>query len=134
MTAPFGAGSHTVVQAVPVATDDLLTTLMIVPRDATVTSVKYTALATVTGAATNNRTLLLVNKGAAGASNVTVAGIDLVGGINATAHIPRTIDLSAAAALIVKAGDVLQWKSLHNGTGFTDPGGLVTVSMVSNYA
>jgi hypothetical protein len=35
---------------------------------------------------------------------------------------------------VVAAGDVLEWQSTHVGTGITDPGGLVKVTIDRTYS
>jgi hypothetical protein len=102
----------------------------VVPEDGTVTSVTYIPDATITGAATNNRTLSLVNKGAAGAGSTVVATLNFASGINATAFDERAITLSVTAAdLVVAEGDVLALFSDAVLTGIADPGGVVRVAV-----
>jgi hypothetical protein len=110
------------------ASDDIAAT--VVPFDCTVTSVTYTAEAAITGAATNHRTVSIVNKGLTGAGSTTVASLTFNTGTNAAAYDETTITLSGTAAnLDLTAGDVLQWRSVFVGTGITDPGGLVRVTV-----
>jgi hypothetical protein len=93
-----------------------------------VTAVNYTPIATITGAATNNRTLNVINKGPTGALSTSVATLNYANAVNTSAWNPQAIALSGTAAnLVVAAGDVLQWQSLHVGTGITDPGGEVEI-------
>lgn len=101
------------------------------PFDCTVTAVEYVPEAAITGAATNHRTFSLVNKGAAGSSSTTVASLAFdSGSVTASANNERAITLSATAAnLDLAAGDTLLWRSIHIGTGITDPGGLVRVTV-----
>lgn len=96
----------------------------------TVTGVTYVPSAAITGAATNNRTVALVNKGAAGSGSTSIASLTFASGTNASANVETAVTLSGTAAnLNVAAGDVLQWQSTANGTGLADPGGLVRVTI-----
>jgi hypothetical protein len=89
-----------------------------------VSAVNYTPVATITGAATNNRTLNLINKGPTGALSTVVATLNYANAVNTNAWNTQAIALSGTPAnLVVAAGDILQWQSLHVGTGITDPGG-----------
>lgn len=102
-----------------------------VPFAGTVTAVNYVANgAALTGANTNSRTVVLVNKGGAGSGSTQVATKAFTSGVNAAADTPTTITLSGTPAnLTVNAGDVLQWQSTHVGTGLADPGGVVHVEI-----
>jgi hypothetical protein len=94
----------------------------------TVSSVSYSPVAALSGANTNSRTLNLVNKGQTGAGSTSVASLALVSGTNLVAFDEIAVTLSGTAAnLVVAAGDILQFQSLHVGTGITDPGGEVEV-------
>lgn len=118
------------VPAVSTAGNDDDTVLGVAPFNCTVTSVVYVPEAAITGAATNHRTVSLVNKGQAGAGTTSVASLTFDNGVNATAYDERTITLSGTAAnLDLAAGDTLQWRSIHVATGITDPGGLVRVTV-----
>jgi hypothetical protein len=100
------------------------------PFAGTVTAVQYVPEAAITGAATNNRTVSLVNKGAAGSSSTVVATLTFASGTNATANNEVALTLSSTAAdLVVAEGDTLQWRSIANGTGLADPGGVAKVSV-----
>lgn len=107
------------------------------PKAGRVVSVTYTPEAAVTGAASpNSRTLSLVNKGTDGSagSDVTVATLALVGGVNLVAFDEKAITLSGTAAnLVVAAGDILVWVSTAatSGGGLVDPGGKVQVEIGS---
>lgn len=117
--------------AVGTAGNDLNTVAGVVAEDATVTAVTYITPSAVTGADTNSRTVSVINKGAAGSGSTSVASLALTNGVNTTAFVPKTITLSATAAnLDVSAGDVLVFNSLHVGTGITDPGGLLRITLV----
>jgi hypothetical protein len=100
------------------------------PFAGVVTAVQYIPSATITGAATNNRTLSVVNKGQAGGGSTSVATIGFGNGTNATGFVNTTVPLSGTAAnLEVAAGDVLAFASVHVGTGIADPGGEVRVTI-----
>jgi hypothetical protein len=135
MTAPFGSGHQIPVQPQATAGSDLNTQFYVSPRAATVSSVSYVPVTTITGANTNTRSVSLVNLGQAGAGTTVVATLQFNSGVNATAGIAKTITLSGTAAnLVLAAGDVLQWQSTHVGTGIADPGGLVAIATTANYA
>ena len=118
------------VPAAAAGADDT-TNLGTAPFAGTVSAVSYVADAAITGAATDSRTVSLVNKGQAGAGTTVVATLALVEGVNAAAADETAITLSVVAnATKVVAGDVLQWTSTHVGsTGLADPGGLVRVTL-----
>jgi hypothetical protein len=127
--APFVRTERRTAGPVATAGNDLNTIAATAPFDGSVSAVAYTPLTTITGAATNNRTISLVNKGAAGSGTTVVATLSFGSGTNATGAVARAVTLSSTAAdLVVAAGDVLQWQSTHVGTGIADPGGLVSVS------
>ncbi|MFD4912848.1 hypothetical protein ACFWNR_06450 [Streptomyces virginiae] len=132
-TAPYVRVLEVDVPAVSTAGNDDDSVIAQAPFDCTVTAVEYVPEAAITGAATNNRTVSLVNKGQAGSGSTTVASLNFDNGVNATANNERTITLSATAAnLVLAAGDTLQWRSIHIGTGITDPGGLVRITISRN--
>jgi hypothetical protein len=129
-TAPYVRVLEGDVPAVSTAGNDDDVVFAQVPFDATVTAVEYVPEAAITGAATNHRTVSLVNKGQAGSGTTTVATLTFDNGVNATAYNERAITLSGTAAnLDLTAGDTLQWRSIHVGTGITDPGGVVRVTI-----
>lgn len=101
------------------------------PFAGTVSAVSYIPSTVLTGANTDSRTLVLVNKGQAGAGTTVVATKAFTSGVNAPADDETTITLSATAAnLVVADGDVLVWQSTHVGsTGLADPGGLAHVEI-----
>lgn len=100
------------------------------PYAGTVTAVQYVPEAAITGAATNNRTVSLVNKGQAGSGTTVVATLTFASGTNATANNEVSLTLAAAEAdRVVAEGDTLQWRSIANGTGLADPGGIARVSV-----
>lgn len=98
------------------------------PFDGGVSDVRFTADAAIIGVNTNNRTFQLINKGQAGAGAVVIASLAMPAGVNATAGDELTIPLSVVAgATDVVAGDILAWFSDAQGTGFADPGGLLSI-------
>ncbi|MCA1666906.1 MAG: hypothetical protein LC793_05785 [Thermomicrobia bacterium] len=125
MSAPRVSKHEVAVPAVAVAaTAD--TPIVESPFAGTVTAVSYVADATITGAATNNRTVTLYNRGQAGAGTTVVAQLNFAAGTNAAQYARTTIPLSTVAgATTVAANDVLEWDSAAVGTGISDGGGLV---------
>lgn len=130
MTAPLVRVLEADVPAVGTAGNDDDTVLTQAPFACTVTTVEFIPEAAITGAATNNRTVSLVNKGQAGSGTTTVASLSFGNGVNAAADDEKAITLSATASdLVLAAGDTLLWRSIHVGTGIADPGGLVRVTV-----
>jgi hypothetical protein len=97
-------------------------------RAGAVVSVDYVPGWSLSGANTNNRTLRLVNRGPSGAGSTVIATLALASGVNLTAYVAKAITVTAANAAVA-LGDVLEWQSVHAGTGLADPGGLVIVQM-----
>ncbi|KUN99492.1 hypothetical protein [Streptomyces resistomycificus] len=130
-TAPYVQVIERNVPAVSTANASDDTVLGQAPFDCTVTGVEYVAEAAITGAATNHRTFSVVNKGQAGSGSTTVASLAFdSGSVTAAANNERTITLSGtAASLVLAAGDTLLWRSVAVGTGITDPGGVVRVTI-----
>jgi hypothetical protein len=96
----------------------------------TVTSVTYVPKAAITGAATNNRTVSVVNRLQDGTGSAVVASLNFASGINAAAYDEKTITLSGTPAnLVVAEGDVLEVRSAAVGTGIADPGGTAFVTI-----
>lgn len=120
----------TVAPAVGTAGNDGVQPVGTVTRDGVVSGVSYIPSSAITGANTNSRTVSLVNKGSDGSGSTTIATLAEVSGVNASAFVGKAITLSGTAAnLKVKAGDILEWVSTHVGTGITDPGGEVVVTI-----
>jgi len=116
--------------AVGTAGNDLLTQVDECPFAGVVSSVKYIPMAALAGANTNSRTLNLYNRKADNSGVVVVASLALVSGVNLADNVAKVITLSATPAnLVVAQGDVLEWESLHVGTGIVDPGGTVKVEL-----
>lgn len=130
MSAPLVRIIEEGVPAVSTAGNDDDTVIAQSPYAGTVTAVQYVPEAAITGAATNNRTVSLVNKGQAGSGTTTIATLTFGNGTNAAANNEVSLTLSATAAdLVVAEGDTLQWRSIHNGTGIADPGGIARVTV-----
>jgi hypothetical protein len=124
--------NHQVV-AVGTAGNDATTVLFQAPFACTVTGVNFIPAAAITGANTNTRLVELVNKGQAGSSTTQIATVQFNSGVNATAFDEKAITLSGTAAnLVLASGDTIIWNSTHVGTGITDPGGLVSVTLSRN--
>lgn len=103
------------------------------PFAATVTAAAYIPSATITGAATNNRTVSIVNRGQDGTGSTVVATLSFGSGTNANAEDETQLTLSGTAAnLQLAAGDVLAFQSTHVGTGIADPGGVAKVAFSRN--
>lgn len=125
----------TTAAAVGTAGNDQNNEVAVAEYNGVVTAVTYAPNATITGAATNNRTFNLVNKGQTGVGTAVVATLNMGNGTNAAAGDERAITLSATPAnLVVAAGDVLEWQSVHIATGIVDPGGLVKVTIDRTYS
>jgi hypothetical protein len=130
VTAPLQRVIEADVPAVSTAGNDDDTIIGKAPFDCTVTAVEYISETAITGAATNNRTISLINKGQAGSGTAVVASLNFASGVNAPAADEKAVTLSATPAdLVLAAGDTLLWRSLHIGTGIADPGGLVRVTL-----
>lgn len=128
--APFTRYLETQLPAVGTAGNDATTEIGICREDEVVTAVTYTPNAAITGAATNNRTISVIDKGPANAGTTVVATVNYGLGTNAAAYTETAIPLSGTAAnLQTAAGDVLVATSVHVGTGITDPGGLLRVAL-----
>lgn len=98
------------------------------PFKANVLGAYYIPAAAMAGAAANNRSLSVVNRGAAGAGVTALATITYTGGINGTALIANVMTLGADVA--VQANDIITVQALVNGTGLPLPaGGFVRVNL-----
>lgn len=114
------------VAAVAIATDGF-TLIGRVRAAGKVASVTFYPNAAVSGAVTNNRRYRLYNR-TTGGGTVLIADLTLVNAVDLVAKTAKAITLTVTAAdLNVAAGDLLEWKSDHNGTGIADPGGIVEV-------
>jgi hypothetical protein len=103
-TAPFVQVIERNVPAVSTANASDDTVLGQAPFACTVTSVQYVPEAAITGAATNHRTVSLVNRGQAGSGTTTVASLAFdSGSVTAAANDEKTITLSGTAANLTLA-------------------------------
>jgi hypothetical protein len=128
MSAPLIAKISVQAPAVGAGNDDH-TVVGVAPFAGTVTAATYTTDTAVTGANTNTRTLTLYNRGQAGAGTTAVAALALTSGVNTVAYDEKALTLSVTAAdLVVAAGDVLDFASIHAASGLADPGGEVVVT------
>lgn len=112
------------------ATVDTETDIVTAPFAGVVSKVSIISATAITGANTNTRDLIVVNKGPAGSGSTVVATLHLTSGNNTVADGPTTIPLSGTPAnLVVAAGDVLVLQSTHASSGLADPGGLLHVEL-----
>ncbi len=127
-TAPL-TGHLTEDIAAQTAAVDATTVIGEVPFNATVTGVTFTPEANVTGDATNNRVLTLVNKGSDGNGTTVVATLTFGAANNANDFDEKDFVLSAVAGAVdVAQGDILAVVETHGGTGLANPGGRVDVA------
>lgn len=98
-----------------------------VKQAGTVASVTYYPNAAMVGDATNSRRFRLYNR-TTGAGTTLIADLTLGAANNPAAKTAKAITLTVTLAdLAVAAGDLLEFKSDHTGTGIADPGGMVEV-------
>lgn len=105
---------------------DKLTIVGRCERSGIVNSVEFVPNWTMNGANTNSRTYTLYNRGTAGAGTTAIATLALTSGVNLTKFVAKVITITPANA-VVAVGDVLEWESLHVGSGLPDPGGKIIV-------
>lgn len=126
--APFQVSLTTDVEALGAAVNG--SEAVRAPVAGKVTKVSYVPAAAVTGAATNNRTVSVVNRGQDGTGNTVVATLSFGNGVNAAAYDEKDVPLSGVAgATTVAEGDVLEVRSAAVGTGIADPGGTAIVTI-----
>lgn len=100
------------------------------PFDGTVTAVTFTPEAAITGDNTNTRSLLLHNKGQAGAGTTVVATLAFTTGNNGVAFDEKAFTLSAVAgATTVAEGNILAVVETVGASGLANPGGRIEVTM-----
>lgn len=99
-------------------------------RTVKVTTVTFTPDEAHTGAATNNMTLGVLNRGLAGLGTAVVAPFkEYASGVNLVKYAPDDIPVSAVAAdVLVDDGEALSFDKVESGTGLAMPDGLVTIS------
>jgi hypothetical protein len=130
MAAPTPTIVFRVITAPVVLGADFVTAIARMPFAGTLVRVSFVANATLTGVVTNNRTFNLYNRTASGVATTVMATKNFTNTVNAPVCQDTTIPLSATPAnLLVVQGDVLQWESLHVGTGVADPGGMVEIEI-----
>jgi hypothetical protein len=113
------------------------TALIVAPWDGEVVEAKYIADTAITGAATNNRKLQVLNKGADATGTNVAAEIQFESGTDAAAWVPVDLTLDTTDATSdgiyekrrFSEGDVLCWHSAAVGTGIADPGGTAVVTL-----
>lgn len=138
-THPYVATIRRTLPASSAATDDLSAILGTMPFAGEITAVRLITKAGVTGAATNNRSVALINKGAAGSGSTSIAALAFdASSVTTSAFVPKSIPLSTSpsadaygvyAQQRVAEGDVLVWTSTHAGTGIADPGGTLEIDL-----
>lgn len=107
---------------------DKITMVGRVMRPGSVASVEFVPAWNLTGVNTNSRTFTLYNRGSAGAGTTAIATLAMTSGVNFTQFVPKAITLSATGAnRAIAVGDILEWESLHVGSGIADPGGRLIV-------
>jgi hypothetical protein len=95
-----------------------------------ISEVRYIPSAAVTGVASNNKAISVVNKGTAGSGTQSAAAITFGNGTNAAAFDSTNVPLdSTATNRDVPAGAVISVKSTVNGTGMTLPAGVVEIEL-----
>lgn len=92
--------------------------LFVAPYALTVTAIKLTAQADISGADTNSFTSVIRNAGTAGSGTTSLASQAFTSGNDATALVPLSLTVSNAD---VAAGDVLVYERTKVGTGLASP-------------
>ena len=104
--------------------------ICVAPWAGTLAGATYIPEAAVTGVATNNKSVNVRNRGAAGSGTTIMATLTFAAGTNGVAFDESTVALSGTAAnLNFNQGDVLTASSTVNGTGMTLPEGKVRVTL-----
>lgn len=97
---------------------------------AAVTAARYLPDTTVTGVATNNKTIEVISKGTNGTGTTSTASISFGNGTNAPAFDDTALTLNATTAnRDVVADAMLSIKSTVVGTGMVLPAGLIEVDL-----
>ena len=91
-----------------------------------VNSVEFVPSWNLTGANTNSRTLVLINRRTTGTGTTTMCSLPLTSGLSLTRGVAVSLVISAANAPVV-VGDILEWNTIHVGNGMQDPGGEVII-------
>jgi hypothetical protein len=96
--------------------------LTVAQFDGTLAAASIIPLTVLTGADTNSRTIQVFNRGQDGSGTTLMASKAFVNAVNAPAEDETTLTLSVVAgATTIVAGDVIEVKSLHVGTGLASP-------------
>lgn len=128
-THPLVANVQVRVPGQATAGTDSTFTLCKAPYAGVLTSASYTTDAAITGHASNNRGLSVINKGQSGSGTTSMATVTTDGSNSFTAFDEKALTLSGTAAnLVVAAGDVIAFLSDANASGVIDPGGLVSLT------
>lgn len=132
LLSPFVKAVARMIDPVTTVGNDLRGIVFKAPYACTLVGVNYIPGSTQAGANTNSRTYSLFNRNnSTGAGTVLMATLAAVSGVDLTDNVPKVIPISGTPAnLEMAAGDVLEWESLHIGTGIADPGGLLEISYV----
>lgn len=103
--------------------------VFVAPGKITVTGVRWTPSANVTGANTNNFAFAVQNRGQAGSGTTAVTSTKTyASGTNGVANQAEALTLSGTAAnLNAVANDVLSLVRSVNGSGLASPAGLVEI-------
>lgn len=128
--APIVKVFHAVVPA-RAATVDGTIAMLRVPFAATIVAITYLAVAAITGANTDTRTLTAINKLQAGVGTTSLGALAFILGVDAVANKEKAFTLSATAGdLVCAEGDILALQSAHaGGSGLADPGGVIVVTL-----
>jgi len=99
-----------------------------------ITGARFIPDTAITGAATNNMAIQIVNKGVAGTGTDGVTAVKTyASGTDAVKNVAEELTLSTTAAdLVVTTGEVLALEKTENGTGLALPPGLVELSYEFN--
>lgn len=100
------------------------------PFKAKVNGAYFIPSATMSGAATNNRIVSVVNLGAAGAGTTALASITYTAAVNGTANVAST--LTNGTDVAVASGDIIAVLADVAGTGLPLPAGDIQVELQGN--
>jgi phage tail sheath gpL-like len=123
MTSPFTTTLSAGQVAAAAAAADASGAYVKAPYAGVVAAASVILAAAITGADTNSRTIQLHNRGQAGTGTTLVASKAFTAGQNGAADDEVALTLSATPGdLVVAAGDILEFTSLHIGaTGLAAP-------------
>jgi predicted ThiF/HesA family dinucleotide-utilizing enzyme len=99
-----------------------------------ITGARWIPDTAITGAATNNPAVQIVNKGVLGTGTTGITAVKTyASGTNAVKFVAEELTLSTTAAdLVVTTGEVVAFEKTENGTGLALPPGLVELSYEYN--